>query len=85
MFNISSYLEKFKRLEPPGDSAKKASQQVIFETIGVKIDKKDMTVKDGVLFLSVPSIVKNEVYMNKRGILEKVKEILGEKTLKDIR
>jgi hypothetical protein len=85
MFNISSYLEKFKRLEPPGDSVKIVAQDVIFEVVGVKIEKKDMSVKDSVLFLSVPSIIKNEVYMNKRGILEKVNGLLKEKMIKDIR
>jgi hypothetical protein len=85
MFNISSYLEKFKRLEPPGDTVKSAAQDVIFESIGVKIEKKEMEVRDGILFLSVPSAVKNEIYMNKRGILEKVRGILNEKAVKDIR
>jgi len=85
MFNISSYLEKFKRMEPPGDSVKIVAQDVIFEVVGVKIEKNEMSVKDGVLFLSVPSAVKNEVYMSKRGILEKVNGLLKEKSLKDIR
>ncbi|MCK9351297.1 MAG: DciA family protein [Candidatus Paceibacterota bacterium] len=85
MFNISSYLEKFKRIEPPGDTVKEAAQPAIFEAVGIKIDKQEMEVKDGVLFLLVPSAVKNEVYMNKRGILEKINNILKEKTVKDIR
>jgi hypothetical protein len=85
MFNISSYLEKFKRLEPPGDSVKIVAQDVIFEVVGVKIEKNEMSVKDSVLFLSVPSAFKNEVYMSKRTILEKVNGLLKEKTLKDIR
>jgi hypothetical protein len=85
MFNITSYLEKFKQMEPPGDSVKIVAQDVIFGVIGVKIEKKEMCVKDSVLFLSVPSAVKNEVYMSKRGILERVNGLLKEKTIKDIR
>ena len=85
MFNISSYLEKFKHLEPQGDSVKNVAQSVIFELIGVKIEKKEMNVKEGVLFLSIPSVVKNEVYMNKRAILEKINNNLKEKAVKDIR
>ncbi len=85
MFNISSYLEKFKRIEPPGDTVKEATQKIIFEVVGMKIEKNEMAVRDGVLFLSVPSTLKNEVYMNKRAILEKTSAILKEKVLKDIR
>ena len=85
MFNISTYLEKFKKIEAPGDSVKCAAEKAIFESVGIKIEKKEMNVVDGVLFLFVPSIIKNEVYMSKRGILEKMRMILGEKSIKDIR
>jgi hypothetical protein len=85
MFNINSYLEKFKRLEPPGDTVKTAAVRIIFETIGVKVEKNEMNVKDSILFLSVSSSVKNEVYMNKKAILEKTRVLLGSKELKDIR
>jgi hypothetical protein len=85
MFNIATYLEKFKKLEPAGDTVKTASIQAIFEVVGVKIEKNEMNVRDGVLFLVIPSAVKNEVYMNKGAILEKIKEALGEKAVKDIR
>ena len=85
MFNIATYLEKFKKMEPPGDSVKCAAEKAILEAVGIRIEKKEMTVVDGVLFLSVSSIVKNEVYMSKRGVLKKMRAILGEKAVKDIR
>jgi hypothetical protein len=85
MFNIATYLEKFKKMEMPGDAVKCAAEKAIFESVGIKVEKKEMNVVDGVLFLTVPSIVKNEVYMSKRGILEKMRETLKEKAIKDIR
>ncbi|MCX6735667.1 MAG: DciA family protein [Candidatus Parcubacteria bacterium] len=85
MFNIATYLEKFKKMEAPGDTVKCAAEKAIFESVGIKIEKNEMNVVDGVLFLTVPSIVKNEVYMSKRSILEKMREILKEKAIKDIR
>ncbi|MCX6738652.1 MAG: DciA family protein, partial [Candidatus Parcubacteria bacterium] len=60
-------------------------EKAIFESVGIKIEKSEMNVVDGVLYLTVPSIMKNEVYMSKRSILEKMREILKEKAIKDIR
>ncbi len=85
MFNISAYLEKFKKMEPEGDSAKRAAEKAIFETLGVKIEKKDMTTRNGVLHISAPAAIKNEIFMNKRGILQKAREGAGALVVGDIR
>lgn len=85
MFNISSYLEKFKKMEPEGDSAKRAAEKAIFETLGVKIEKKDMTARNGALHISAPAALKNEIFMNKRGILRKAQESAGMRAVGDIR
>lgn len=85
MFNISSYLDKFKKMEPEGDSTKRAAESAIFETLGVKVEKKDMAMRNGVLHISAPASVKSEIFMNKRGILKKARESGGKQTLVDIR
>ena len=85
MFNINTYLEKFKKMEPEGESAKRATEKAIFETLGVKIEKKDMTEKGGVLHISAPAALKNEIFMNKRGILQKAQESAGTRAVGDIR
>lgn len=85
MFNISSYLQKFQKMESPGDSEKKAAEKAISEIVGVSLERKTMNVINGVLYLTVSSAVKNEIYMNKRGILKKIEETLGENKVKDIR
>lgn len=85
MFNIGSYLEKFKRIEPPGDTVKNAAEMVFLEVVGVKIEKSEMTVKNGIIFLTVPAVVKNEVYMNKKRVIEKIGQLLGTSEIQDIR
>lgn len=85
MFNISSYLEKFKKMEPKGESAKRAAKNAIFETLGVNIQNTDTKVRDGVLHISAPAAVKSEIFMNKRGILKKSQETACAGTIKDIR
>jgi len=85
MFNVSFYLEKFKKLEPSGNREKNAAEEVIFESVGVKIEKNSISVSNGVLYLTVSPSLKNEIYMNKKNILRKIKERLGDGRIQDIR
>jgi hypothetical protein len=85
MFNISTYLEKFQKIEPEGESVKRAAKSVILETFGVCVEKKDMAVRNGVLHISTAAALKNEIFMNKRGILKKTQETSRERSLGDIR
>lgn len=85
MFNISTYLEKFKKIEPEGDSAKRATEKAIFETLGVKVERKDMSVRNNTLHISAPAALRNEIFMNKRGILQKAQDWVKKGDLGDIR
>lgn len=85
MFNISAYLEKFKKIEPEGDPAKRAVEKSIFETLGVKVERKDMSVRNNTLHISAPAALKNEIFMHKRGILKKAQEGVRRGDLGDIR
>lgn len=85
MFNISAYLEKFKKIEPEGESAKRAAEKAIFETLGVKVERKDMSVCNNTLHISATAAIKNEIFMNKRGILQKAQKSAGAESVVDIR
>ncbi len=78
-------MEKFQKMEPPGDSEKKAAMRAISEIVGVSVERKSLNIINGILHVSVSSALRNEIYMNKRGILKKMEEILGENVVKDIR
>ena len=85
MFNISTYLEKFKKIEPEGESAKRAAEKAIFETLGVKIERKDMVMRNNTLHISTAAALRNEIFMNKKGILQKTQGEAGTRVLGDIR
>lgn len=85
MFNISHYLEKFKKIEPKGDSVKYAVHEAIFETLGVRVEKRDISIKDNTLHISVPASLKNEIFMNKQRILQKAQKNTGIGSVVDIR
>lgn len=85
MFNISAYLEKFKKIEPEGESAKRVAEKAIFETIGVKVERKEISVRNNTIHISAPAAIKNEIFMNKREILQKARDGAGTRIVGDIR
>ncbi len=85
MFNISNYLEKFKKIEPEGELVKHATEKAIFETLGVRVDKKDMSVHNNTLHISAPAALKSEIFMNKGAILQKSRDVAKTRTARDIR
>lgn len=85
MFNISSYLEKFKSMEPEGDSMKRAVHEAVFKKTGVRVDKKHMSVRNNILHISAPAALKSEIFMKKREILKIPKENVRSANIKDIR
>ena len=85
MFNVASYLEKFKKMEPDGDTEKRAVQKALLEKTGISVEKSTMRISGGVVYLNISGILKNEVYMNKNSVLVAIYNTLGDKRIKDIR
>jgi hypothetical protein len=74
MFNISAYLEKFKKLGQGERFLKEATVSVIKEVTGVLLEEKQITFKNGEMFLSVSPGIKNTIFIKKDLILGKIKE-----------
>lgn len=77
---IGSLFEKYqKNLKPPQRTIEKACQEVIVEmlniTIGVEQIKYTTTTKT--LYIQVPGVLKSEIKMSAKEILERLKERLG--------
>jgi hypothetical protein len=87
MFNIGDYLSKFKNITPPDKFVKDELVLVVKEIVGVEIEKGDIDVRNGTIFLSVDPIVKNEIFLRKAEVMENLKEKLKiyKKTIRDLR
>ena len=70
MFNISSYLEKFKSIGMQDALLKEKTTTLIQERFGITINKKDITYKNGIMTLKVPPILKTEIFMKKQEFLK---------------
>lgn len=76
MFNISGFLEKFKNITPPDKFVKDELVDVVKDVVGIDIEKENIGVRNGTIFISVDPIVKNEIFLKKREVLESLKEKL---------
>lgn len=69
MFNISGFLEKFKKF----DQSKTLQTENIIKNIelvvGVRIDKRNIDIKDGILKISGSPVLKQEIFLKKENLL----------------
>lgn len=87
MFNIGNFLEKFRNITPPDKFVKDVLIDVVKETANIDIEKENLDVRNGVIFISIDSIIKNEIFLKKAEIMKNLTEKLKKykKTIRDIR
>jgi hypothetical protein len=69
MFNISGFLERFKKF---GQNQTLQTENVIKKiesVIGVRVDKKDIVIKDGVLHVHGSPALRQEIFLRKELLL----------------
>lgn len=85
MKHLSSYLDKFRSITPPDDFLKSHILQLIKNKLGVDIDKKNIEISKGVVYIKTGPSIKNEIFIKKSLLLDEIKEISQKKIIKDIR
>ena len=84
MFNIATYLEKFRNLGQGERLLKEAIRTSIKEVLNFDLDTKDISVKNGEVIFKVSPGQKNTIYIKKAAILKRMEEN-GVKNVGDIR
>ena len=69
MFNISGFLEKFKKFDQDKTLQTENIQKSIECIVGVRIDKKNIVIKDGVLRITGSPSLRQEVFLRKENLL----------------
>lgn len=77
MFNIAQYLEKFKNLGGTERGLKEAIVFSVKKVVGVDIDAKDISLKNGEAFIKASPTIKNAIYIKKGQILKTTEEKIG--------
>lgn len=83
MFNLSTYLEKFKNLKNPEDD-KSVIAQIILEETGADVSKGSILISRGKITMNTSSIIKNTIFFKKDGVLSKIQERLPDLKIEDL-
>lgn len=59
---------------------KDAIRKIIGEEIGKEISKKDIEIKNNIIYLNIKPIYKNEIFLKQEKILQRLEQELGKKT-----
>lgn len=84
MRGIGSLLERFAKLVPPDDTLRSAVVSLAAEK-GVPLEKKEVTVRNNVVYINGDAATKSELFIFKRVILAQLLDLFGAKAPKDIR
>ncbi len=81
------FFSKFKNLTPPGGALRTALTQAIQGVVGVKVPKDGIKVANGIAYINVSSIAKQEIKVHRGEVLRELYERLpkAREAVRDIR
>jgi len=85
MIEIKDLLSKFSNTLLKEEMKKELIRETISKTINFQIKKENIKIKNGVVYLNIKPIYKNEILLKKDKIIFELERVLGKKTPKDIR
>ena len=85
MIEIKDLLVNIKNILLSEELKKRAIQDAIFEITKIKIDTKNIKIKNGVIYIQTKSIYQNEIFLNKEKVLSFLESTLGKGKFVDIR
>lgn len=85
MIEVKDLLSKFEGIIASKEAGVVAVQKSIKDVCGLELKKTDIFIKGGDVYLSTKPIYRNEIFLNREGIIEKIESILGEKSPKNLR
>lgn len=84
MENIKNLLERINTIKPPDFNIRESARDSIKEVLGEDVDIKGISVKGRSVHVEGGASFKSEVFLNKRKIVEKLKEKLPNISIEDI-
>lgn len=82
---LSSFLERYKRITPP-DIVIRDSVVVLFSNkLSYVITREDVEVRGRKVFVKCPSLIKNEIMLNKKELISELLSMISPHVIDDIR
>lgn len=85
MIEIKDLLSRFNNVLLSEELKREAVGNTISETIGIKINKQNIKIKNNTIYLDIKPIYKNEIFLKQDQIFLKMKELFGKKSPKNIK
>ncbi|MBU0722924.1 hypothetical protein KJ973_02125 [Patescibacteria group bacterium] len=82
--SLSSFLDRFKKFTSPNKVTHEAIIKVLYNTLGIKLNKSAINIKNQILYIKTNSVIKNEIFLHKEQILQNLRDKLKKQSLKDI-
>jgi hypothetical protein len=74
MIEIKDLLARFENILLSEEGKKESIRHAVSEIIGTDIESKDIKIKNGVIYLNIKPIYKNEIFLKQEQIFLKLKE-----------
>ncbi len=74
---ISKLLENFKKITPPDYYIKNSVASVIKDVSGFNLNKKNISYRNGIVYIKTKQSYKSEIFINKQKIISILKEKIG--------
>lgn len=72
--SIREYLEKYQKKLSHEDEKRSLLISIIHDETGIQLDEKTMTITKGILTIKTSPVLKNELFLHKTQILQKIRE-----------
>jgi len=83
--HITSFLDKFKKLIYQKEETKEIIAKIISEEIHHTFEKTNLKIKGVFVYIQASPILRSEILVHKKQILEKIKLFLPDNNFTDIR
>jgi len=72
--SIKEYLEKYQKKLSHEDDKRSLLISIIHNETGIQLDEKTMTITKGTLMIKTSPVLKNELFLHKTQILQRIRE-----------
>jgi hypothetical protein len=83
--HIKDYLGKFKEILFSSEEKSRVVSDVIDRVLSIKIENKNIQIKQPFIYIKVSPLVRNEILIKKELILKEILTLLPESNFKDIK
>lgn len=83
--HINNFLDKFKKILFQKEEIKNIVTKIISEEISFPLEKDKIKIKKGIIFIEGSPVLRNEIMLQKKQILIKIKTLLPDIVFLDIK